>query len=212
MLNYTPHESEIPYAGDYPNMLEFNRPYETCIEVGEGKGKISKDGKPLISQGFGECSALILRNHSNLESALFHNNHRRLNKEQIPAIEELMRDFLYSLTIGLVERDELVACMEGIVHYANPESHGRMSRQDFQVRMEELNNEGIIQARYVNGDNSIKEMNTTTGRLLDFLGVDVVDDLNVNSGGKAWAVVYKPNESGIYIDVPDQKKVLKFPF
>jgi hypothetical protein len=212
MKAYTSPESEIPYTGIYPNMDEFRRPFETGIEVGEGKGGISKDGKPLISQGFGECSALILRNHSNLESALFHNNHHRLNREQIPVIEELMKDFLYSLNISSVERDELVTCMEDIVHYADPKNHGVMSRQDFQVRMEELNNEGSIQARHVYGDNSIKKKNTTIGRLLCFLGVDVMDDLIVNPGEASFGVAYRPNESRIYVDLPEQKKALKFHF
>lgn len=65
-------QRQVSYTGQYPDMIEFAKPWECCIQVGQGSGKLSLDRKPLQSEGFSKCSGLILKNGANLESALFH--------------------------------------------------------------------------------------------------------------------------------------------
>ena len=212
MTAYTPHGPEVSYTGQYPDMVEFEKPWETSIQVGQGQGKISKDGKPLQSEGFGKCFGLILRNRSNLESALFHVDDIDLTHKQTPAVDELMRNYVNSLDIDSAEKDELLAAIDDITHYRCPQNYGRMKRDDFQLRMKELNSGGIIQARFIRGDSSRDMKNRVVGSLFGYLGIDVMDDLVANTGRQHWAVVYKPNESGIYVDARNHKKVLKFTF
>jgi hypothetical protein len=193
-------------------MAEFEKPWESTVQVGQGQGKISKEGKPLQSEGFGQCFGLILRNRSNLESALFHVDDIDLTHKQTPTVEELMRNYVTSLDIDSSEREDLIAAIEDITHYRCPQNYGRMNRGNFQLRMEELNSDGIIQARFVRGDDSRDVKSRIVGSLLGYLGVNVMDDLTVNTGRQHWAMVYKPNEAGIYVDARNQKKVLKFTF
>ena len=212
MVEYTPYESEVIYSGQYPDMIEFTNLCETSIQVEQGQGKISKYGEPLQSRGFSKCFGLIIRNQLNLESALFHVDDIDLTHTHTPVVGELLRKYVDSLNIDSFERKSLFDAMDEIIHYGLPEFDGGMKRKEFQSRMEELNENGIIQARIIRGDNSHDVKNRIVGSLLGYLGIPVVEDLIVNTGRKHWAVVYKPNESKIYIDVRDQKKLLKFNF
>lgn len=63
---------EHSYTDQYPPDLRFEKPWEGCIQVGQGEGKLSNDGKPLQSEGFSLCSALIIQNIDTQEAALFH--------------------------------------------------------------------------------------------------------------------------------------------
>jgi hypothetical protein len=49
------------YTGQYPDIPEFQEPWQHCVTVGQGSGEISSS-KPLISEGFGYWSAFIGRN------------------------------------------------------------------------------------------------------------------------------------------------------
>lgn len=102
--------------------------------------------------------------------------------------------------------------MTDITHYRCPQNYGRMRREQFQVRMEELNREGIIRARFVRGDLSRDVKSRVVGSLLVFLGIKVVDDLVVDTGAYHWSMVYQPRESLILIDARKQKKVLSYTF
>jgi hypothetical protein len=156
MTNYTFPESEAVYCGDYPNMAEFHKPWESCIEVLRADGKFS-NGKPIISEGFAECFGLILRNRSNTDSVLFHFDNPRLNRKQCSAVEDFMRSYLNSLHIKETERKELISAMEHIVGYENPPGNSRLDREGFRARMKQLNNEKIIQAKFAYGDCSHDE-------------------------------------------------------
>lgn len=48
-LEQKPNEplEEHTYSGQYPNMVEFEKPWESCIRVAQGLGKISLDGQAL---------------------------------------------------------------------------------------------------------------------------------------------------------------------
>jgi hypothetical protein len=59
------------YAGQYPDIPEFQKPWEHCVRVGQGYGEISTS-RPLISEGFGYCSALIIINLKTDASLLLH--------------------------------------------------------------------------------------------------------------------------------------------
>jgi hypothetical protein len=63
---------EYSYIGRYPPDLRFEKPWEVCIQVGQGSGKRSNDGKPLQSEGFSKCTALIIQNADTQEAELFH--------------------------------------------------------------------------------------------------------------------------------------------
>lgn len=71
-------------------MIEFQKPWEGCIQVGQGLGKLSLDGKPLQSDGFSKCSGLVLRNGNTQESALFHVDDFDLGIWQTPVIREFI--------------------------------------------------------------------------------------------------------------------------
>lgn len=212
MSVYTPYESETSYKEQYPDMVEFEKPWETSVQVSQGHGKISKDSKPLQSEGFGQCFGLILRNQSNLESALFHIDDIDLTYKQTPIVNELMRNYVVGLNIDPTEKEILLTIIDDITEYKCPENYGRMKREAFQSRMEELNSNRIIQARFVRGDCSRDMKSRVVRSLLGYLGIAVVDDLTVNTGEYHWAIVYKPNESRIYIDARNQKKLLRFTF
>jgi hypothetical protein len=59
------------YTDQYPNIPEFQKPWEYCIIVGQGYGEISAS-KPLISEGFGYCSAVIIISLETNASLLLH--------------------------------------------------------------------------------------------------------------------------------------------
>ena len=217
MTAYTPHELEVSYTGQYPDMVEFEKPWETSIQVGQGQGKVSKDGKPLQSEGFSKCFGLILRNSSNLESALFHVDDIDLTHRQTPIVDELIRNYVDSLDLDPREKNRLLELVSAATRYWNPNSfadrgYNGGERQYLKDRMTELNSEETIQACFIRGDDSRDVRSRIVDCPLSYLGVNVVDDLVVNTGRQHWSMVYKPNEARIYIDARNQKRVLKFTF
>lgn len=206
---YTPALQEVSYTEQYPDMMEFTNPWENCEQVGQGGAKVSLEGKPLQSDGFGRCFGLILRNQSNLESALFHVDDTDLTHEQTPAVDKLMRSYVSSLEFDGSEKEVLLAVITDITKYEYPTA---MKREQFQSRMEELNAGGIIQARFVIGDASRDVRGRIVGSLLGYLGVKVVDNLRVNTGEYHWGMVYKPKEAVVLVNARKQKKVLSYTF
>ena len=85
-IKYTECTSRTPYTGQYPNMIEFSKPWTSCIQVGQRYGAISNT-KPLQSEGFSQCTALILKNNQSLEF-ISHNTHPIENLPMIVLINE----------------------------------------------------------------------------------------------------------------------------
>jgi hypothetical protein len=61
------------YSGEYPDIPEFQKPWELreLRRVGQGGGEVTQ-GEPLISEGFSFCKAGILYDTRYETSALFH--------------------------------------------------------------------------------------------------------------------------------------------
>lgn len=209
---YTPHESETSYTGQYPNMSEFEKPWEGCIQVGQGNGKISLDEKPLESEGFSNCVGLILRNKNSLEGALFHIDDIDLSCDyyhhQTEVVEHLVKNYLKEK--GLSNRERLFSALHDVCGYWYPKA---MKREKFQEIMEELNKDKIIQARFVGGNSSRTWIKSRIkDSLFGFLGIPIKNDILVDTGIYPWDLLYKPNEEGIYVNSIKQKKVLAFKF
>ena len=206
---YTPALEEVSYIGQYPNLLEFEKPWEKCIQVGQGNGEISLEGKPLQSEGFSKCSGLILRNKSNLESALFHIAEFDLDYKQTPVVAQIMENYINNLSLDVSEKEILLSSARVICKYSYPKT---MKRETFQSRMEELNSSGIMQARFLYGDVSREIGRRIVDSLLSYLGFKLIEDIKVNTGQYHWAAVYYPKESKILIDRRKDKKILSYSF
>lgn len=91
----------------YPNMVEFERPWESCIQVAQGNGKLSLDGQALQSEGFSKCCALILQNTNSNEAALFHISDIDLNHRQCEILSQLEPNSTYDglFIKGAMSRD-----------------------------------------------------------------------------------------------------------
>lgn len=214
MEQYSLHESEVSYTGQYPDMPEFEKPWKGCIQVSQGGGGASSIGKPLQSEGFSKCVAMILKNTKTLESALFHIEDIDMNHKQTRIVDEMMRNFLYSLAMPGSEKDNLLSTLDYISKYDCPQNHGgKMSRQEFQAQMEQLNKEGIMQARFISGTNGRSCVrNRVEDSLFGFLGVHVKDDIIVGTGNYHWSIVHFPIDNRILIDARNQNKVLSYCF
>ncbi len=213
---YTKPESETSYPGQHPKILEFDR-LKDYIRVGQGYGEISWNEKPLESEGFARCFGIILKNNGNLESALFHVDDIDLRNDsyhhQTRVVEELMRNHIYRSIISNKEKNELFETIQYICEYKCPSNYGKMEREEFQERMEELNKNKIIQARFIGGDISrIHCKSRIKGSLFNLLGIHVKRDLLIDTGDIHWDILYKPSEKNIYINSRKQSKVLKFKF
>lgn len=208
-LSYTPALEEVSYINQYPNLIEFEKPWENCIQVGQGNGKLSLECTSLQSEGFSKCSALILRNLLNSNSALFHIDEWDLNERQTPIVNQFMINYLDLLNIASFKKENLLSAMKSITQYEYPKI---MKREEFQSIMKTLNSEGQIQARFVYGDNSRETGNVINDSLLGYLGIKRLDDIKVETGNYHWAIVYRPKESQILIDRRKDKKVLSYYF
>src|SRR3989339_926001 len=96
---YTLALKKVSYSSQYPNGVEFGIPPGGYIYVGQSQGGISPDGQPLQSEGFAQCSALILKNSQTLESALFHIDDINLNYKQTPIVDQLVRNYIAGLDL-----------------------------------------------------------------------------------------------------------------
>ena len=202
-------QRHVSYTGQYPDMIEFQKPWESCIQVGQGSGKLSSDRKPLQSEGFSKCSGLILKNEETLESGLFHIDDLGLGERQTPVVREFIINYINSLDIDQKEKDSLLSAASDIAKYNYPKA---MRREQFQKRMEELNSNGVLKAQYIAGSDSRKIKDRIVGSLLGYLGVRVADDILVDTGDSHWALVYKPNEAQVLVDARSQNKVFIYSF
>lgn len=209
MTEYTPYISDVAYTGQYPDMPEFEKPWEGCIQVGQGNGRISSDKRPLQSEGFAKCAGLILKSESNLEAALFHIDELGLNHRQTEVVESFMRDYFASIGLDPKNEAELYSALSDVCRYYIP----KMGREQFQKRMEELNREGTIKARFVGGTISrLFVRDNITRDLFGFLGIQILDDIIVDTSELHWALVYRPEEKRVYVNSKSQNKVLLFNF
>lgn len=199
----------VSYTGEYPKMPEFERPWEVCMQVGQGSGKLSLDRRPLQSEGFSKCSGLILKNESTLESALFHIDDIDLGVEQTPVVRQFITDYINSLDLDQKVKTSLLSAASDLTKRLYPKA---MKREELQKIMEELNRDGVLKAQYIVGSNSGRSKDRIVGSLLGYLGVGLVDDISVDTGNAHWAVVYKPNDQEIFVDARSQKKVFIYSF
>jgi hypothetical protein len=206
-------ESELSYAGQYPDMTEFEKPWESAIRVNQGSGDVSYDGTPLQSEGFSKCIALLLRNETNLDSAMFHIDDLDLggwDGSQIKVMREYMNRYISSFDMPRKEKEDILVANHDVTTYSYPRS---MSRETFKKKMEELNSDTEIKAAFVVGTNGRGFVaDRVRGSLLNYLGIDAGDNINVDTGHFHWANVYKPNESNIYVQSKSLEKVLIFRF
>ena len=167
------------------------------------------DKKPLQSEGFSKCSALILKNEDTLQSALFHIDDIGLKYQQRTVLEEFMINYIDKLAIDQQVKSFLLSTASDIANYLSPKA---MKRKDFQIRMEELNSNGVLKAQYIVGSESRNLKDRIVGELLGYLGLIVEDDILVNTGGSHWSLVYKPNEAQVFVDARSQNKVFIYNF
>lgn len=91
LLNISIPIRTTPYQGDYPQIPEFEKPWETCIQFGQGNAQISKEGVPIQSEGFSKCAALIIQNLDTSEVYGAHIDDWRLNDKQYEKLETLSK-------------------------------------------------------------------------------------------------------------------------
>ncbi len=212
MTKYTKSESEFSYTGQYPGLTEFKKPWEEGIEVVQGKGALSTNETPLQSGGFSKCSAMLLKNERNKNSALFHIEDIDLNRTQLKIVGEFIKDYVSSLKIDPKEKDALFAAFDHVCNYEDPSRYGAMEREDIQKRMEKLNRAGAVKACFVEGTRGRRLKDRIFKSVLNYLGVRVEADILVDTGDYHWALVYVPKEKKIYVNAKSQKKVLTFTF
>ncbi len=200
---------QFSYRGQYPGMPEFEKPWEFCIQVGQGRGKLSLDKKPLQSEGFSKCSGLVLKNETSGASALFHIDDFDLRGEQTPVIQDFIANYIESLDMNPEKKSSLLLAARDVAKYMYPKT---MRREVFQQRMEELNRDGVLKAQYVAGSDSRNIKDRIMRSLLSYLGIKAVNDIVVDTGEHHWALVYKPKEAQVLVDVRRDKKVLVYDF
>ncbi len=208
MITYTKLEAEFPYDGQYPNMEDFIPSWERHIYVHQSYGGISLDHAPLSSEGFSRCSALILKDTTTLESALFHIDNWQLSHRAQPTFEEFMRHSIYALTPAPKQAKELLEKAKAVIyHQAQP-----ATRMKFKEEIETLNPQRTVKAQFVFGSESRIVRDLVKRELLDYFAIDVLQDIFVDSGRQHWSVFYNPENSDLFVDARSQKKVLKFRF
>lgn|SRR3989338_7347545 len=217
MTVYFPSISETLYSGDYPDMIEFRKPWESCIQVGQGRGNISSDGKSLQSEGFGKCCALILKNAKTSESALFHIDDINLNEKQTPIVEQVMQNYIESLHLSDEEKRRLLALASGASRFWNvtgftQKPYSGIERDVFISKMRELNSDSTMRACFVMGDVSRDIEHRVMGELLNNFGIHTSTNILVQTGAVHWGILYKPAESVIIVDSRKYKKSLNFSF
>jgi len=97
LTSYILRKSKEPYEGDFPDTPEFQKPWENCITVARLGGEISLDGKPLIAEDFGECSALVLTDGE--KSALFYIYGVSITNKQT----KILNEFIESSSEGTID-------------------------------------------------------------------------------------------------------------
>jgi len=209
--NYTQPISEESFRGKCPPILEFSNPWETsCIQVTQGNGEISKCGRIIQSAGFADCFGILLRNTNNLETALFHVDYTEFNREQRKVVGEFIELYLRKLNISSKEKKKLRFANAEVMRGLYPGNYGNLA--GFQKRMEELNGNKTIQARFIYGTMSEDIKDRITESFFNFFGIHVKEDLVINSGNHYWSMLYKPKTDEIlaYADSKNKLKTFKF--
>jgi len=214
---YTLALKKVSYSSQYPNGVEFGIPPGGYIYVGQSQGGISPDGQPLQSEGFAQCSALILKNSQTLESALFHIDDINLNYKQTPIVDQLVRNYIAGLDLDQTEKETLPNLISAAARFWNLKTftdrpYGEKERQAFKARMAELNHEGALKACFILGDTSRDVKGRVMGELLSYFGIDAVEEIIVKTGQYHWGIAYKPQESTVLVNAEKQKKVLSYLF
>ncbi len=208
MITYTKPEAEFSYTKQFPKMEELIPTWNKSKYVHQGCGGISSDKAPLYSEGFSRCSALILKDTTTLESTLFHIDNWQLSHRAEPTFEEFMRHSIYALTPDARQVKELLEKAKSVIyHQAQP-----ATRTKFREDMETLNHQRTIKAQFVFGSESREVRDIVKRELLDYFAIDVLQDIFVDSGRQHWSVFYNPENSDLFVEARNQKKVLKFSF
>ncbi len=205
---YTTPEAEFAYDGIDPNMKEFIPSWDRCRYVNQGCGRISVDRSSLYSEGFSQCSALLIKDTSTLETALFHIDKWELSDRAEVTFEELMKKSISALTSNQRPAEELSARARTVIyHQAQPATRTRLKED-----MERLNHNRTIKAQFLFGSESRIVRDFVKRDLLDYFAIDISKDIFVDSGRYHWGVFYNPENSDLFVDARSQKKVLKFKF
>lgn len=106
-------------------------------------------------------------------------------------------------------KNSLLLASLDVAKYMYPKT---MSREQFQKRMEELNRDGVLKAQYVAGSDSRDIKDRIMRSLLSYLGIKAVGDIIADTGDVHWALVYRPKEEQVLVDVRSQKKVFIYSF
>jgi hypothetical protein len=186
--------------------------------VAQGEGGTTYGEKPLRSDGFAMCSALILRNTRTLESALFHiysDLHLDYNQTSIAA--QLVKDYIVGLDIDGKEKKALFPLISSAARYWNLKNstdtdYDDEQRNAFKTRMTELNRDRGIKACFVRGDISRDLKNRIYEEFLSYLGINSIQEILVKTSGFHWSMAYKPRESTVLVNLTKQKKVLSYSF
>lgn len=214
---YTLALKKVSYSSQYPNWVEFGLPQGGYVDVGQAQGGISPDGKPLQSDGFAQCSALILKNSQTLESALFHIDDINLNYKQTSIVGQLVINYVAGLDLDPTEKETLPPLISVAARFWNLKTftdrpYEEKERQAFKARMTELNHEGTIKACFIGGDASRDVKSRVMGELLSYFGIDTAEEIIVKTGQYHWGMAYKPQESTVLVDAKKQKTVLSYLF
>jgi hypothetical protein len=217
MTHYSQPESEFLYAETYPDMVEFHKPWDCCVRVGQGRGGISSDGKPLLSEGFGLCAALIIKNVQTSESSLFHIDEWNLSERQTPVVEQMIHNYIGGLSLSDEERERLLCLASGASRYWNLKNFSNkpytmLETTDFRNRMRELYVDGTIKVCFVRGGVSRDIDSIVMRELLNNFGITNSTNILVDTSNVHWGVLYKPQESTIFVDARKDKKLLTFSF
>jgi hypothetical protein len=214
---YTPHIAEVSYTTQYPDWATFGIPSGSYLYVAQAQGGITTSGKPLQSEGFGQCSALILKNRETLESALFHIDDINLNYKQTPIVDTMMQNFVSSLKLDQDEKNKLSVLVSAATRFWNPMSftdrnYSMSERESLKTRMIELNQDATIMACYVTGDISRDLSFRINEELFRNLGIVINDHIKVKTDQLHWGLTYDPQNSTLLIDARKQNKVLSYRF
>jgi len=212
---FTPHSKEHPYVPSPSHHGIYRKQWVRASDVDEGDAKISADGSSLVSTCFVGCIAMILQNKATLDTALFHIYDRDLglNLKQQEVLEQFMADYICSLDIYSEERSDLLSANNSICNRIAPKKYAIMSEKDFRMRLNELDKDENVQAKFVLGDRGIysRKVNVVNNSLIP-LGLPVLADIHVDVGGSRWGIGITPTVPAIFIDNRLQTRILEFPF
>jgi hypothetical protein len=189
-------------------LYEFNKLWETGIYVETGGGSISRKGISLCSGTFSQCTGLILMNRANLESALFHINDLDINEDQGEIVNEFITDYINGLDLKTHEKKIICSAVNYVTKFDNSGQYGFIGERELKDKMQKLNQDGIIQAKFIYGDaSSSRTRDRTVKFLLDSLGVKIDKDIPVRA--RWWEMIYHPNDSKIYVRQTHSDKILE---